>query len=97
VLGNRAQALSTVPDPLRPDRMQLALATKAGPVALSSTSVGGQIGGLLEFRTRVLDPARAELGRIATAFASSFNARNRPASITTAMPAPRSSRCRRHA
>jgi len=74
VLGNRAQALSTVPDPLRPDRMQLALATKAGPVALSSTSVGGQIGGLLEFRTRVLDPARAELGRIATAFASSFNA-----------------------
>jgi flagellar hook-associated protein 1 FlgK len=73
VLGNRAQALSTVPDPLHPDRMQLALATKAGPIALSSTSVGGQIGGLLEFRTRVLDPARAELGRIATAFASAFN------------------------
>lgn len=74
VLGNRAQALSTVPDPVHPDRMQLALSTTAGPVALSSTSVSGEIGGLLEFRTRVLDPAHAELGRLATAFASTFNA-----------------------
>ncbi|MHB8913185.1 MAG: flagellar basal body rod C-terminal domain-containing protein, partial [Lysobacter sp.] len=34
-------------------------------------------GGLLEFRDRVLDPARAELGRLATAFAESANATQR--------------------
>jgi flagellar hook-associated protein 1 FlgK len=35
------------------------------------------VGGLLEFRERVLDPMRAELGRLATAFATTFNAAQR--------------------
>jgi flagellar hook-associated protein 1 FlgK len=39
--------------------------------------VSGEVGGLLEFRSRVLDPARAELGRLATAFAEAFNATQR--------------------
>jgi flagellar hook-associated protein 1 FlgK len=74
VLGTRAQSLSTVPDPYHPERLQLALASPAGPVPLASTSVAGDIGGLLEFRSRVLDPTRAELGRLATGFATTFNA-----------------------
>ena len=74
VLGIRAQPLSTTPDPYHPERLQLALATPAGTVALGAGSVGGQLGGLMEFRGNVLDPARAELGRLATAFAGQYNA-----------------------
>ena len=77
VLGNRAMTLTTAPDPFRPDRLQVALQGGGGVVRLPSSSVSGEVGGLLEFRDRVLDPARAELGRLATAFAESANAAQR--------------------
>lgn len=74
VLGARASQLSTAADPYQASRGQLALQTPAGPVPLPVGSVSGAIGGLLEFRGNILDPARAELGRLATAFAETFNA-----------------------
>ncbi len=74
VLGNRSMALATVNDPYRPDRVQLALQSPGGAVQLPQGSVSGEVGGLLEFRGRVLDPARAELGRLAVSFAETFNA-----------------------
>ena len=77
VLGARAMQLSTVPDPYQANRAQLAVQSPAGPVPLPVGSVSGAIGGLLEFRGNVLDPARAELGRLATAFAETFNATQR--------------------
>jgi flagellar hook-associated protein 1 len=77
VLGANAMKLSTVPDPYRPDRQQLALDGPSGKVRLPSEIVSGELGGVLEFRERVLDPARAELGRLATVFASAFNAAQR--------------------
>lgn len=73
VLGNRPMTLTTVQDPFQPDRMQLALQGSGGKVQLPASSVSGELGGLLEFRGRVLDPARAELGRMATTFATAFN------------------------
>ncbi|MGY1424035.1 flagellar hook-associated protein FlgK [Lysobacter sp. A289] len=98
VLGSRAMSLGTVADPYRADRVQLSLETAGGgSIPLSSTTVSGEVGGLLEFRSRVLDPARAELGRLATAFAESFNATQRagvdyhgnPGSDFFTLPAPR--------
>lgn len=77
VLGARAMQLSTVPDPYQANRAQLAVQSPAGPVPLPAGSVSGAIGGLLEFRGNVLDPARAELGRLATASAETFNATQR--------------------
>lgn len=77
VLGARAMQLSTVADPYQANRAQLAVQSPAGPVPLPAGSVSGAIGGLLEFRSNVLDPARAELGRLATAFAETFNATQR--------------------
>lgn len=77
VLGTRAMTLTTISDPFRPERLQIALQGSGGNVPLPSTSVSGEVGGLLEFRDRVLDPARAELGRLATAFAESANAAQR--------------------
>ena len=74
VLGNRAMTLTTATDPFRPDRLQVALQGSGGKVPLPAASLSGEVGGLLEFRDRVLDPARAELGRLATAFAESANA-----------------------
>ncbi|GAB3748296.1 flagellar hook-associated protein FlgK [Lysobacter olei] len=74
VLGTKAMPLTTTPDPYQADRMQLALQTPGGTIALPQGAVSGEIGGLLEFRSGTLDPARAELGRLATAFAETFNA-----------------------
>ena len=73
VLGGRAMPLATTQDPYRPERLQIALEGANGPVRLPTSAVGGELGGLLEFRGRVLDPARAELGRSATAFALAFD------------------------
>lgn len=74
VLGNKAMQLAAVSDPYQANRSQLAVRTDAGTVPLPAGAVSGEIGGLLEFRSHVLDPARAELGRLATAFADTFNA-----------------------
>ncbi|NUS38723.1 MAG: flagellar hook-associated protein FlgK [Lysobacter sp.] len=74
VLGIRAQQLSATPDPYHPERLQLALASPAGAVPLGAGSVAGQLGGLMEFRGNALDPARAGLGRLATAVATQYNA-----------------------
>ncbi|WP_238346125.1 flagellar hook-associated protein FlgK [Luteimonas saliphila] len=86
VLGAQAMQLTTVADPLRPDRQQIALDGPSGKVRLPSSSVSGELGGILEFRDRVLDPARAELGRLATVFATSFNAAQRAGVDYTGAP-----------
>lgn len=77
VVGTRAQPLSTVADPFRPERRVLALQSDAGPVALASGAVGGELGGLLEFRAQVLDPAVSQLGRIASTLTFTVNAQHR--------------------
>lgn len=74
VLGAKAMPLSTAADPYQAGRSLLSLQTPAGPVPLPTGAVSGTLGGLLEFRSSILDPARAELGRLATAFAQTFNA-----------------------
>lgn len=73
VVGATASTLVTVQDPYRPERLQVALETNGQRITLDKRALGGQIGGLIEFRTTVLDPAVAELGRIATSLAQTFN------------------------
>ncbi|GAB6196963.1 flagellar hook-associated protein FlgK [Lysobacter xanthus] len=77
VLGARAGKLTLAQDPYRADRKLLSLDTPGGAVKLPSGALSGEIGGLIEFRERVLDPARADLGRMATAFAVTINAQQR--------------------
>ncbi|NCT70328.1 MAG: flagellar hook-associated protein FlgK [Xanthomonadaceae bacterium] len=77
VVGATASTLVTVPDPYRPERLQVALETNGQRTTLDKRALGGQIGGLIEFRTTVLDPAAAELGRVATSLAQTFNAGHR--------------------
>jgi len=73
VVGASPSTIVTVADAYQPERLQLALKTGSGTVRLDKNAMGGQMGGVIEFRSTVLDPALAELGRIATGLAQSFN------------------------
>lgn len=73
VVGTVASTLVTSADPYRPDRLQIALETGFHRTEMGKGALGGQIGGMLEFRGAVLDPALAELGRIAVSLAQAFN------------------------
>ncbi len=73
VVGTSATKVTTVTDPYQPERLQLALETQGQKITLDPRNLGGQIGGLLEFRETVLTPTQAELGRLAVGLASSFN------------------------
>src|SRR5690606_22897592 len=73
VVGVQASSITTVPDPYRPERLQLALQGGGTTTLLDQRALGGSMGGLVEFRNTVLDPAAAELGRIAVAMAATFN------------------------
>jgi len=77
VLGTTASQLTTVADPLDGERVQLALNSSAGTVDISRSVSGGEIGGLLDWRREMLDPARNELGRITLAVASQVNTQHR--------------------
>jgi len=73
VVGTTASQITTTPDPYQPERLQLAIKTQGLTVTVDNATVGGQMGGLLEFRDSVLTPAQAELGRIAVGMALEFN------------------------
>jgi len=77
VVGTTASKVTTVADPYQPERLQLALQTQGGTITLDPKAVGGQIGGLLEFRDTVLTPAQAELGKLAAGLAETFNSTHR--------------------
>jgi flagellar hook-associated protein 1 FlgK len=77
VLGTIASTITTVPDTLDPERLQLALQTPSGTVDISRSVSGGTLGGLLDWRREMLDPARNELGRITLAVANQVNVQHR--------------------
>lgn len=57
-------------------RMTVAYQGASGSTPLDTSNTGGNLGGLLEFRSQVLDPARQSLGQTAVAFAISMNQQN---------------------
>ncbi|HUQ10034.1 MAG TPA: flagellar hook-associated protein FlgK [Steroidobacteraceae bacterium] len=77
VLGTTSSQLTTATDPVDPERLRLALQTPAGTVDISRSVAGGSLGGLMDFRREMLDPARNELGRITLAVANQVNAQHR--------------------
>ena len=70
VLGTSTQALKTVANAYDPSRHDVA--TSDGTVITSQIS-GGALGGVLDFRRDMLDPARNALGRTAVALADAVN------------------------
>jgi flagellar hook-associated protein 1 FlgK len=73
VSGSSALALKTVPDPYDATRVNVVSTTGA---SLDGQLQGGSLGGLLDYRGSVLEPARNQLGRVAIAFASAVNAQH---------------------
>ena len=74
VLGTQTQSLKTVTNAFDPSRHDVA--TADGSV-ISSQISGGALGGILDFRRDMLDPARNALGRSAVALADAVNAQHR--------------------
>lgn len=77
VVGATASTMVATADPYRPDRTVLALQAQGRMVSLGDGAIGGSLGGALEARAQVIDPTRAELGRMAAGLAESFNAMHR--------------------
>lgn len=77
VLGNVSSTVVAQADPFQPSRITLALKTSGGTVDISSSLSGGTIGGLLDFRREMLDPARNQLGQMAVALTQVTNTQHR--------------------
>ncbi len=73
VLGTQASALTTGPDSFDISRLAVSLRTPAGSVDVTRNLTGGEMGGLLDFRGAVLDPARNSLGQLAVGIAATVN------------------------
>ena len=74
VLGDQSGSIVTQPDAYNPARTTLAYQAGSSVVPLGNTLSGGVVGGLLDFRSQLLDPARNQLGQVAVAVASAVNA-----------------------
>ncbi|MDL2356927.1 MAG: flagellar hook-associated protein FlgK [Pseudomonadota bacterium] len=78
VVGSRAFQLATTSTPGDPSRLGVGYVTPGGVTPMADATLsGGELGGLLDFRTGTLDPAQNSLGRIAMGMAASYNAQNR--------------------
>ncbi len=73
VVGSRVNRLSAIGSEFDPTRAVVAYEGSGGTTALDTALTGGTLGGLIEFRSTLLDPARQSLGQTAAAFTSRFN------------------------
>lgn len=72
VIGTQASRFTTTSDSYATGRLELALQTPNGNVPVARVD-GGELGGLYDFRRDVLDPARAQLGRVVLGTALAAN------------------------
>ncbi|WHS61887.1 flagellar hook-associated protein FlgK [Pseudomonas sp. G2-4] len=74
VMGSTVNTLQAVPDKNDPGRVGIQLNSGSSSMDLTSVLTGGEIGGLMRYRSTVLDPAMNELGRVALVVADQMNA-----------------------
>ena len=73
VMGNTSNTLEVVAGKTDPSRSALQLNRGSSTIDITSVTTGGEIGGLLRYRSEVLDPAMNELGRVALVIADQMN------------------------
>lgn len=73
VTGTEARRLSVRGGEFDPTRLSVFYEGASGAMPLDTTLSGGSLGGMLEFRSRILDPSRQSLGQTATAFVMRIN------------------------
>lgn len=76
VLGATVQRLGVRASEFDPTRLSVVYEGASGSTPLDTSLSGGTLGGLLEFRTRMLDPSLQSLGQTAVAFVHQFNAQH---------------------
>ena len=77
VVGDKTYALSSITSPTDPTSTEVAYTQAGTPAELPESSIiGGNLGGLMQFRANSLEPAENALGRIAIGLASSMNSQN---------------------
>ena len=77
VHGFQSEQLGLVQNSHQSGRLDLAfIGNGTTSVAITGNMGGGVIGGALDFRREVLDPTRNQVGKIALAFAQTFNAQH---------------------
>jgi len=86
VVGRTATTLGVAADAFDPARLTVAVRSQGASIDLSSQVSGGSLGGLLEFRAQVLDPARDALGRIAAGIVEAINGQHARGITLTGAP-----------
>lgn len=77
VLGNVPSEFAILRNDYDQSQFEIALKTTSSTYTISDQLSGGQIGGLLEFRDEVLNPAKNDLGRIAIVLADTINTQHK--------------------
>ncbi|MDJ0917604.1 MAG: flagellar hook-associated protein FlgK [Woeseiaceae bacterium] len=77
IIGTEPQQLLVIGNEFDSTEARIAFASDTLLTPLENTLSGGTLGGLMEFRDRVLSPARESLGQTAIAFAQAFNTQHR--------------------
>lgn len=73
VVGADPARVVSTSDPYDPTRKRLAVQSSVGTIDITSSISGGSLGGLLGFRSEMLDPARNTIGKISVALADVMN------------------------
>ncbi len=73
VIGAEAHSLAVRGNEFDPTRLEVVYRSSGGDVPFADGAIGGAIGGLLESRSLLIDPARRTLGETALALAMQFN------------------------
>lgn len=75
LLVTNGSALRLIPlqDQAQPENLSVAIQTSGGSVNITQSLVGGELGGLLDFRDNVLNASQNRLGRTAIALSESVN------------------------
>jgi len=78
VVGGKTYTLSNVSSPTNPEKLEVAYTAANGSTVIVGESglSGGRLGGLIEFRSKTLEPAQNALGRVAIGLGSTFNAQH---------------------
>lgn len=77
VVGSQPYSLAAVPSNSDPTQIQVAFTASGNSQLIPDTQItGGDLGGLLSFRSQSLQPATQKLGQLAAGFALSVNAQH---------------------
>ncbi|EJL84984.1 flagellar hook-associated protein FlgK [Herbaspirillum sp. CF444] len=78
VLGSQVSTLVSTPAATDPTRLQVSLKNNGSSIPIPDTAFGGgSLGGIMSYRTEILDVAQNTLGRVAIALATQFNAQHK--------------------